>query len=120
MKKILIVEDETIISFGYRLQLEQNGFDVIDTARSGDEAEASVARNPPDVIIMDVYLSGDRNGLETARSIRTTKDLPIIFLTASSKPEIVEGIRALPDCYYLVKPVDPDALNNLLHRLTRS
>ncbi len=119
MTKILIVEDETIISFGYRLQLEQNGFEVIDTARSGDEAEASVERNPPDIIIMDIYLTGDRNGLETAKAIRTKRNIPIVFLTASSKPDIVEGIRALPDCHYLVKPVDPDALNSVLYRITK-
>jgi two-component system, response regulator PdtaR len=117
MKKILIVEDETIISFGYRLQLEQLGFEVMDAVRSADEAEEALRRERPDVIIMDVYLKGDRNGLDVAREIQRTSAIPIIFLTASSKPEIVEGIRALPDCHYLVKPVDPDALSQVLNRI---
>lgn len=117
MKKILIVEDETIISFGYRLQLEQMGFEVLSAARSAEEAEDVLEKEVPDAIIMDVYLKGERNGLEVARDILSTTEVPIIFLTASSKPEIVDGIRALPNCHYLVKPVDPDALGNTLHRI---
>lgn len=116
MKKILIVEDETIISFGYRLQLEQMGYEVLAAARSAEETETILEHEVPDAIIMDVYLKGERNGLQVAQNILTTTNVPIIFLTASSKPEIVEGIRALPNCHYLVKPVDPDALGNTLHR----
>lgn len=117
MKTALIVEDESIISFGYRLQLEQLGFEVIDTVGSGDEAESVIARQQPDLLIMDVYLTGDRNGLETAQDIRAKADIPIIFLTASSKPEIVAGIRAMDNCHYLIKPVDTEAFNDLLHNI---
>ncbi|MFT3885620.1 MAG: response regulator [Flavobacteriales bacterium] len=121
MKKILIIEDEMIISFGYRLQLEQMGFEVIGTARSTEEAEELLAQGLPDVIIMDVYLSGQKNGLELAREIHA-KDaaIPIVFLTASTKPDIVDGIHALKDCHYLLKPIDPDALTRILHRIAVS
>ena len=95
MKKVLIIEDEAIISFGYKLQLEQLGMEVIGTARSSDEAKALLAYERPDVIIMDVYIKGDQNGLELARQIHETDPIPVIFLTASNKPEVVEGIRAL-------------------------
>lgn len=117
MKKILIIEDEMIISFGYRLQLEQMGFEVMGTARSTDEAEDLLKHERPDVIIMDVYLSGQKNGLELAREIHAVDPIPIVFLTASTKPEIVDGIRMLKDCHYLLKPIDPDALTRVLHRL---
>lgn len=117
MKKILIIEDEAIISFGYRLQLEQMGFEVMGTARSSEEAEAILRHDRPDVIIMDVYLKGEKNGLELAREIHRTDEIPVVFLTASTKPEIVEGIRALKGCHYLLKPIDPDSLNNVLHRM---
>ncbi len=115
MKKVLIIEDETIISFGYRLQLEQLGMDVIGTARSSDEAKALLERERPDVIIMDVYIKGDQNGLELVQNIHETDPIPVIFLTASNKAEVVEGIRGLKGCHYLLKPIDPDSLTGLLN-----
>lgn len=113
-KSVLIVEDESIISFGYRLQLEQMGLDVMGTARSCEEAEDLIAQRRPDVIIMDVYLKGTRTGLDLAREIHASGPVVIIFLTASARPEIVEGIRALDGCHYLLKPVDQDSLMGLL------
>lgn len=115
MKKVLIIEDETIISFGYRLQLENMGFEVIGTARSSDEAQELLAQDRPDVIIMDVYLKGTENGLDLAKRIHTTDHIPVIFLTASTRPEILDGIRSLDGCHYLMKPIDPDDLSGLLN-----
>jgi 1,2-diacylglycerol 3-beta-glucosyltransferase len=115
MKKVLIIEDEAIISFGYRLQLEQMGLEVIGSARSSDEALALLEKERPDVIIMDVYIKGDLNGLQLAQRIHEKDPIPVIFLTASTKPEIVEGIRALTGCHYLLKPIDTDSLSGLLN-----
>jgi DNA-binding response OmpR family regulator len=120
MKKVLIIEDEAIISFGYRLQLEQMGFNVIGAARSSAEAETMLAAERPDVIIMDVYLKGEKTGLQLAQEINAIDPIPIIFLTASSKPEVVEGIRSIRDAEYLVKPIDSDSLIGLLHSVARS
>ncbi len=120
MNKVLIIEDEAIISFGYRLQLEQMGLDVIGIARSSEEAGTFLAGQRPDVIIMDVYIKGDLNGLQLAQRIHEKDQIPVIFLTASNKPEIVEGIRKLKGCHYLLKPIDTDSLNGLLHSTVRA
>lgn len=119
MSKILIIEDETIISFSYRLQLERMGFDVIGTARSSAEAEDILARERPDLIIMDIYLKGEKNGLELAQEIHAKDPIPIIFLTASTKPEIVESIHRLQNCQYLAKPINSDSLEDMLQRFAR-
>ena len=119
MKKILIIEDEAIISFGYRLQLEQMGFEVTGSASSTAEAEQLMQQEHPDAIMMDVYLKGEKTGLDLAREIRHTDKLPIIFLTASNRPEIADGIKNLAGCHYLLKPIDPDGLNQVLHRIMR-
>jgi DNA-binding NarL/FixJ family response regulator len=119
MKKILIIEDETIISFGYRLQLERMGLEVVGTARSSDEAEALLSQATPDLIIMDIYLKGEKNGLELAREIHARTPIPIIFLTASTKPEIIAAIHALSDCQYLSKPINPDSLEDMLQRFVK-
>jgi response regulator of citrate/malate metabolism len=120
MNKILIIEDETIISFGYRLQLERRGFDVIGTARSSEEAEALLAHEMPDLIIMDIYLKGPKNGLELAKEIHAKNVVPILFLTASTKPEVVAEIHALKDCEYLSKPINADSLEDMLQRFVRA
>jgi response regulator of citrate/malate metabolism len=119
MSKILIIEDETIISFSYRLQLERMGFDVIGTARSSAEAEEILARERPDLIIMDIYLKGEKNGLELAQELHASTPIPIIFLTASTKPEIIEAIHHLKDCQYLAKPINSDSLEDILQRFAR-
>jgi two-component system, response regulator PdtaR len=120
MKKILIIEDETIISFGYRLQLERMGFDVIGTARSSEEAEELLSENRPDLIIMDIYLKGNKTGLELAQEIHAHSPIPILFLTASTKPEIIEAIKQLKDSHYLSKPINSDSLEDVLQRFARN
>ncbi|MDX9750098.1 MAG: response regulator [Flavobacteriales bacterium] len=117
MKKILIIEDETIISFGYRLQLERMGFDVVGTARSSEEAEVFLREQRPDVIIMDIYLKGEKNGLQLAQEIHATDPIPILFLTASTRPDILEAIHALKGCSYLSKPINSDSFEDMLQRV---
>ncbi|MFN9326066.1 MAG: response regulator [Flavobacteriales bacterium] len=119
MSKILIIEDETIISFGYRLQLERMGFEVIGTARSSAEAEELLRNERPDLIIMDIYLKGEKNGLELAQEIHGSDPITIIFLTASTKPEIIGTIRGLKGCHYLPKPINSDSLEDMLQRFAR-
>ena len=119
MNKILIIEDETVISFGYSLQLERMGFEVIGTARSSEEAEVILAGQRPDLIIMDVYLKGQKTGLELAQELHAKDPIPIIFLTASTRPDIVDAIRALKGCHYLAKPINTDSLDEVLQRFLR-
>lgn len=119
MKKIIIVEDETIISFSYRIQLERMGFEVIGTARSTEEAEALLPNGRPDLIIMDIYLKGEKNGLELAQEIHAKDPIPILFLTASTKPEVVAAIHELKGCTYLSKPINSDSLEGVLQRFAQ-
>ncbi|MCU0319115.1 MAG: response regulator [Flavobacteriales bacterium] len=120
MKKVIIIEDETIISFGYRLQLEGLGFEVVGSARSSEEAEALLQEVHPDIIIMDIYLKGDKNGLELAQEIHAKEEIPILFLTASTKPEIIEAIGHLKGCHYLSKPINSDSLEDVLMRFAQN
>lgn len=114
MKRILIIEDEAIISFSYRLQLERLGFEVIGTARSSEDAEKFLETDSPDLIIMDIYLKGSKNGLELAQEIIGKRPVPILFLTASTKTDVISAIHGLKDCQYLSKPINPDRLEDML------
>ena len=120
MKKAIIIEDETIISFGYRLQLESLGYDVLGTARSSEEAENLLNEVQPDIIIMDVYLKGDKTGLQLAQEIHARQQIPVLFLTASTKPDIVTAIRQLKGCHYLTKPINSDSLEDVLVRFAQN
>ncbi|MCB0794765.1 MAG: response regulator [Flavobacteriales bacterium] len=119
MRKVLIIEDESIISFGYRLQIERMGFEVIGVARSSAEAEEILEGERPDLIIMDIYLKGEKNGLELAQEIHQKDPIPILFLTASAKPEILSAIKELKGAQYLAKPISTDGLGDVLERFLR-
>ncbi len=81
-RRILVVEDEEIILAAVTRQLRRNGFDVVATANSGEEAIKATAANSPDLILMDLRLQGRMNGLEAARKIRQNSAVPILFVTA--------------------------------------
>jgi response regulator of citrate/malate metabolism len=115
-KKVIIVEDESIISFGYRMQLEALGFNVIGIAKSADEARRLVANERPDLLIMDIYLKGEMTGLEYMEELHSTDKIPAIFLTASMNNEMIERIKELNNCDFLPKPVNGSKLRELLQK----
>lgn len=117
--KILIVEDESLISYDYRLQLESAGFNVVDTVRNAMDAKTSIAHERPDMILMDIYIKGAMNGLELAKEIHKTDTIPILFLTASTRPDIVSEINMLTNCRMLPKPVNTSLLEEALEALKR-
>lgn len=117
MKKIIIVEDEAIISLGYRMQLQRLGFQVLGTARSYEQAIELLEKERPDIILMDIYLRGPKTGLELAQKIHATDPIPILFLSASTSPEIIEAIQKLRGCDYLTKPINTDSLEEMLQNL---
>jgi len=117
MKKIIIVEDEAIISLGYRMQLQRLGFEVLGIARSFEQAMELLAKDRPDIILMDIYLRGSKTGLELAQEIHTVDPIPILFLSASTSPEIIEAIQKLKGCNYLTKPINTDSLEEMLEAL---
>ncbi len=118
-KKIIIVEDEAIISLGYRMQLQRLGFDVLGTARSFEQAMDLLAKDRPDIILMDIYLRGTKTGLELAQEIHAVDPIPILFLSASTSPEIIEAIHKLKGCDYLTKPINTDSLEEMLEMLAQ-
>ena len=115
-KRVIIVEDESIISFGYRMQLESMGFNVIGVAKSADEARQIMAHSRPDLLIMDIYLKGDKTGLEFVEDLHKNDPIPAIFLTASNNNEMIHRIEELNNCDYIPKPVSGTKLREALQR----
>ncbi|MDT8318147.1 MAG: response regulator [bacterium] len=106
-KRILIVEDSQFFIVIMKSLLERTG-SVIWTAKNGDEALEIIKNNPPDLVLMDLYMAG-MDGAECCRKIKSnfaTKDLPVIMVTAAGQGENIERCHEAGCDDYVTKPVD--------------
>lgn len=104
--KILVVEDNANVAEVLKFRLEYMGYEVCDVAHSGPKAIASVARIPPDLILMDIFLEDGMDGIETATRIGKQWDTPVIYLTCLRDPQVIERAMETNPSGYLVKPYD--------------
>ena len=104
---ILVVEDEMITALDIKLKLEDFGYNVVSTVKSGEEAIEVVDNNDVDLVLMDITLKGDLNGIETTKILKSKyEDLPIIYLTANTNKEsTAQAISTNPEGY-IPKPFD--------------
>lgn len=117
MRSILIVEDEKISSMLLEHLLSQLGCHIAGTASTGEEAIRQAESSHPDLIIMDVGLKGDMNGIEAARTICQYQQIPVLFLTAYTYEEISKD-QNLPEQFgFLSKPVMIDELELKLNEV---
>src|SRR5512137_2202769 len=104
-ESILFVEDEGLIALHITELLEKAGFRVIGPMSSGEMALRAAGESPvPDLVLMDLKLGGQLDGIETARLIRERIPVPLIFLTAYSLDRTRERIQGLAPEGYLTKP----------------
>ena len=103
--KILIVEDELISSRLLQNYLIEMGHKIVGVVPSGEEAIAYILDNSPDLLLMDIELSGKLNGIETVEIIRQTKDIPVLFLTGQTDKSLMERAKAVDPIGYLLKPI---------------
>lgn len=113
-EKIAIVEDEGIVALSLQLRLEAANYSVTGIADSAHSALSLVANTTPDLVLMDVGLRGEQNGIEIAHTIRDRWKIPVIFLTGYSDPEIIHSAQQTDLFGYLIKPIDPIALQNAI------
>ncbi|OHX35426.1 two-component system response regulator [Methylomonas sp. LWB] len=109
--KILIVEDEGIIAMDIRRQLEGFGYQVVATAFSGGQAITLANQHKPDLVMMDIVLKGEMDGISAAQAIVESLRIPVIFLTAYSDSATLARAKATGAYGYLIKPFRPDELH---------
>lgn len=102
--QIAIVEDEYFIAEDLKAILEKSGFEVIGIATTYQEAIVLCAENNPDLLLIDIHLNDEKNGLDLARVISEKYHLPFIFITSFSDKKTVEQAKDLHPLSYLVKP----------------
>lgn len=107
---VLIVDDEFLIADLLTDMMEEMGYAVCGSAATADEAVDLARANAPNLVLMDIRLKGQKDGIDAATEIRGIMPVPIIFITGSREPETVERIAAVPDALVLFKPVRFDQL----------
>ena len=112
--QVLIVEDEAIVSMDLRYKLEALGYSVPAEIGSGEEAVDAASRLRPDLVLMDIKLSGEMDGIDAAANIRDKFGVPVVYLTAYADDATLERAKLTEPFGYLLKPVDPRTLQTVV------
>ena len=110
MTKILIIEDEAITAMDIQNRLKNFGYEIVETSYSGEEAIKKVGELEPDLILMDIFLRGKLDGIETADKIKTFFDVPIIYMSAFSDESVHERIKLTNPYGFVNKPISTELL----------
>jgi DNA-binding response OmpR family regulator len=102
--QILVVEDSTLFSNIIQKSLKRLGYDVSAAVSSGEEAIKKVEYIRPDLVLMDIVLEGEMDGIEAADKIRSLFSVPVIYLTGRDAEKIVEKAKITEPYGYLIKP----------------
>jgi len=116
---ILIVEDELIVALELEDRLRRQGYAIVGTARTAEEALAQSEAAPVDLALVDVRLAGQRDGIDLARDLQA-RAIPVVFLTAHGDDETLARVNSVGAQGYLLKPFDARLLHltieTALHR----
>jgi PAS domain S-box-containing protein len=105
-KRILIVEDEGIIAKDIERALMKLAYHVTGIVSTGEEALLQTADDRPDLVLMDIMLKGEIDGIETAQRMRQQFGLPVVYLTAFGDPKTLQRATATAPFGYVLKPFE--------------
>lgn len=108
--KILIAEDDQVVTKNLSFSLDERGYDVIGMSESGEELLNKLQDAKPDLIIMDINLAGKLDGIETTGRLKNYEDIPVVYLTADRDQATLERAKLTNPEGYLIKPFDIDEL----------
>jgi two-component system cell cycle sensor histidine kinase/response regulator CckA len=108
--KILIVEDEVMLAKELARGLQKSGYEVVGRATTGQDAVRMAEETEPDLILMDIMLEGEMDGIRAAELMRSRLDTAIIYLTAHTATDVFERAKITEPYGYLTKPVSPQEL----------
>ncbi len=102
--RVLVVEDEILVAENIRERLQTLGYEVPTIVSTGSKAVRVAVETRPDVVLMDIQLEGEIDGVEAAAQIRARADIPVIYLTAHVNPTILERVKLTAPYGYILKP----------------
>ena len=101
---VLVVEDESIVSKDIQYSLKKLGYNVVGVAATGQKAIDLCREKSPDIILMDIMLKGDINGIEASTRIKESYNIPVIFLTAYADENTLSKAKVTEPYAYIIKP----------------
>lgn len=111
---LMLVEDERVVAFDLKSQLQSMGYHVSAMVASGEEALANVPVHVPDLVLMDIHLEGSMDGIDAAVRIQAEHKVPVIFLTAYAEDETLHRALASRPFGYLIKPCEARELHAMI------
>ena len=112
--KVLIIEDDDVTALNLKMSLQKQGYEVIAMADNSVNSLNKIKVYDPDVVLIDISLEGNDDGIDIARFIRDKMPRPFIFLTAHSESEILDKAKQTEPYGYIVKPFDPINLHTTI------
>ncbi len=106
MSRLLVVEDEVLVARDIQARLQRMGYEVVDTVARGEDAVSTALAESPDLILMDINLKGEMDGIEAATQINEVSSVPVIYCTAYSNDEVLERAKITSPFGYVLKPFD--------------
>ncbi len=104
-RKVLIVEDEALIALDLKSRLQCANYSVVGVADNMEDALGLVDNKTPDIVLMDIRIRGQHDGIETAGLIRARYDIPVVFVTAYADRETLERAKLAEPFGYIMKPI---------------
>lgn len=118
-KSVLVVEDHAVISELWCLHMEIMGLEVCGTATTADEAIELAERHRPAIVLMDVRLIGEKDGVDAALAIHDSVGSKVIFITGSKEPSTMARIELDHPTAVLIKPVPDHLLRSTVDKVVR-
>ena len=112
--KIMIVEDEAITAMYLHMRLKKLSYDVLKPISSGDIAIQTAQKEHPNIILMDIGLTGKLDGLQTALEIQSFSDAHFIFMSGYQNEDVRDQVRLIKSSSYLTKPIGIKDIVNII------
>lgn len=112
--QVLIVEDEGIIARDIEDRMAKLNYAVSGIASTGEQAVEKAIESRPDIVLMDIKLKGQMDGIEAARQIRTSLDVPVVYLTAYADDELLQRAKETQPAGYILKPFQDRELHAVI------
>jgi DNA-binding NarL/FixJ family response regulator len=111
---IMVVEDEGVVSIDIRNMLKNAGYGIAAVAFQGDEAIKKAEQSSPDLVLMDIGLKGDIDGIEAAKKIRDRFRIPVVFLTGFADEVTMSKAKEADPSGFIIKPINEEELKKTL------
>ncbi len=110
-RRIMLVEDEAVVALDIRRRLKLLGYDVVGVSSTGEEAVAKAGELAPDLILMDIMLEGDMDGVQAASLIKERFNIAVVYLTAYADAETLDRAKTTDAFGYVIKPFEDRELH---------